>query len=302
MESYLSLLDDETADLALGVPTFDSKEQTMFDMHAYLIFKLGDIIAIQKFLGIKGVNAIVPCRSCNIIGVRGNGKTYYVPLQPPLDLPIVINHVTYDAANLPLRTHKEFEDVLAQITAAPTKAKKEKIAKAHGIRCYPALRRVGCLDYAHSLPWEWFHLFLENVLQNLVNLWTGQFKGLDSGDEDYEITPHIWEQVGEETAAAVQHIPSAFVRVLGNIASDRSQFTAESWCFWFIYLAPILLQGRFKKAKYYNHMCQLVDLMKIMLRLQVTTAEIVIIKNGLCEWVHRYEQCVIYTMLDLLIK
>ncbi|KAG2120142.1 hypothetical protein DEU56DRAFT_692461, partial [Suillus clintonianus] len=97
-------------------------------------------------------------------------------------------------------------------------------------------------------------------------LWTGEFKGLDSGDEDYEITPHIWEQVGEETAAA-------------------------SWCFWFVYLAPILLHGRFKEDKYYDHMCQLVELMKTMLRLQITMAAVGDIKNGLSEWVQKYEQC-----------
>jgi hypothetical protein len=28
---------------------------------------------------------------------------------------------------------------------------KEKIAKANSIKCYPALRHVGSLDYAHSL-------------------------------------------------------------------------------------------------------------------------------------------------------
>ncbi|KAG1866668.1 hypothetical protein F4604DRAFT_1656226 [Suillus subluteus] len=37
-------------------------------------------------------------------------------------------------------------------------------------------------------------------------------------------------------------------------------------------------------------MCQLVNLMKTMLRLQITTADIDNIKNGLVEWVQKYEQ------------
>lgn len=162
----------------------------------------------------------------------------------------------------------------------------------YGIKCYPALCRVDSLDYACSLLWEWFHLFLKNVLPNLVNLWTGKFKGLDSDDEDYKITPYIWEQVGEETAVAVRHILSAFVWILSNIASNWSQFTTELWCFWFVYLTPILLHGHFKENGYYDHMCQLVELMKTMLWLQITMVAVGDIKNGLSEWVQKYEQCI----------
>jgi hypothetical protein len=31
------------------------------------------------------------------------------------------------------------------------------------------------------------HLFFENVVPNLVKLWSGKFKGLNAGSEDYEI-------------------------------------------------------------------------------------------------------------------
>ena len=63
-----------------------------------------------------------------------------------------------------------------------------------------------------------------------------------------------------ETAASVRHIPSTFVRALMNIATDRLLFTAESWGFWFVHLAPKLLEGRFAKRKYYTHMCELVEI------------------------------------------
>ena len=83
------------------------------------------------------------------------------------------------------------------------KAAKERIAKETGIRGLPGLHRVGSLDYARSAPWEWFHILLENIIPNLVDLWTGQFKGLDIGDNKFKIAPHIWEAIGEETAVAV---------------------------------------------------------------------------------------------------
>jgi hypothetical protein len=52
-------------------------------------------------------------------------KTYYVPLQPPLGPPPDTVYIIYDATILPLWMHREFENTLAEITVAPTKAKGE---------------------------------------------------------------------------------------------------------------------------------------------------------------------------------
>jgi hypothetical protein len=35
------------------------------------------------------------------------------------------------------------------------------------------------------------HLFFENIVRILVNLWSGNFKGLDVGAEEYEIAAEI---------------------------------------------------------------------------------------------------------------
>jgi hypothetical protein len=290
-ESFLAPLDDECASLATGVHTFDALSRSQFNLHAYILFKDGDIVAIEKLLNIKGHNAVHPCRSCKIQGVRNvssHGTVYYTPLETP-DLP----HQTrpsIDPRQLPLRTHGDFLTTISDLESATTKKGRENIAKQSGIRGPPALRRVASIDYARSVPWEWMHLFLENIVPTLVNLWTGQFKGLDTGTEDYELVPHIWAEIGEETACAVGNIPSAFVRVLGNIAEDRSMFTAEAWGFWFMYLAPILLKGRFQEDKYYYHMLKLSDLMKIMVKLELREEEVDMIENRLIEWVEEYEE------------
>ena len=134
------------------------------------------------------------------------------------------------------------------------------------------------------------YLFLENILPTLVDHWTGHFKGLDSGQENYEITPHIWSQIGEETVTAIRYIPASFVHVLGNIAEDRSTFTAEAWGFWFMYLALSLLKGRFQQDKYYEHMLLLVNLMKKMVQFELTRAEVDEIEEGLIKWVTLYER------------
>ncbi|TFK33524.1 hypothetical protein BDQ12DRAFT_766734, partial [Crucibulum laeve] len=91
-------------------------------------------------------------------------------------------------------------------------------------------------------------------------LWSGKFKGLDSGMEDYEIPPHIWEYI------------------------------AESWGFWFMYLAPILLEGRFKNAKYHVHLCDLVDIMKTCTQFSITCEEINVVERKIVNWVQTYKR------------
>ncbi|KAG2046473.1 hypothetical protein BDR06DRAFT_922829 [Suillus hirtellus] len=242
-------------------------------------------------MNIKGHNGYSPCRSCDIKGVRmigAGGTNYYTPLttphQPRQTRP------SLDPLSLPLRTNARFIRVLEDLDLCVTKHQRDLLSKEHGIRGEPSLVRVSSLDYATCAPWEWMHLFLENIAPMLVDLWTGRFKGLDEGTEEYELAPHIWEEIGQETAAAVRDIPAAFVRALGNIASERSSFTAEAWGFWFMYLAPILLQNRFRRRKYYMHMCKLVSLMKTSIKLELSVEEIDGLEQGFAEWVQEYER------------
>jgi hypothetical protein len=206
-----------------------------------------------------------------------------------------------DPQNLPRRTHGEFDKIVQKMAAADTKTKKDDIGKLYGIRQRAVMCRVRSIDLARSAPWDWMHLLCENICPNMADLWTGRFKNLDTGTEDYELAPHIWEEIGNETANAVKTIPATFVRVLSNIAYDRSQFTAESWAFWFMYIAPIVLRGRFKKKCYYKHMCLLVNIMKTTLKFEITSDEIDELEEMTVQWVQLYEKfvspfvfCIIY--------
>lgn len=172
-----------------------------------------------------------------------------------------------------------------------TQAAREAIGFNQGLREPPLLRRVGSVDYARSFPWDWMHLLLENVCPLMVDHWTGKFKKLDVGNGNYEISQPISEIIGAETAAAVKSIPAPFVRVLPDIAKERSFFTAESWCFWFLYLAPGLLKDRFPDSKYYDHCCQLVDIMKVSLLFSITHEQINELERKIIAWVLDYEWC-----------
>ena len=290
VRTFLYPLENECAKLARGIPTRDFVDNTTFDLHAYNIFTSGDIIAIEKFLNIKGHNGICPCpcRSCNMKAVNDQNdsgdKTYYIPLTHPGKSRRV------DPRNLERRKHDDWAIITFQIRKATTKKGKNLIAMHHGIKGIPALSyRVNSMDFARGVPWDFMHLLYENVVKNLVNLWKGRYKGLDEGTQTYIIPDHIWKQIGEETVAAIKDIPSAFVRSLGNINDDQANYTAEGWAFWFMYLAPFLLKNRLSN-NCYRHMCQLVEIMKTCIQFTLQHNEIDALETQIIAWVQEYER------------
>ncbi|KAJ6611080.1 hypothetical protein B0H10DRAFT_1810356, partial [Mycena sp. CBHHK59/15] len=257
-----------------------------FDLHAYTIIGMGDILAIVKMFNIRGHNTFCPCCSC-IKGARnasGGDTIYYIPLAHPV-VPGEPRR-SWNPTNLPLRVQNDFVDVAYQLTTLQSTKDQENLTFHEGIKGLPALRRVGSLDFARSYPWDIMHLFFENIVRDLVNLWHGNFKGLDAGSEDYEIEDSIWEEIWAETAAAVKDIPAQFVRSM----TDRpSKFTAEAWCFWFVYLAPILLNCCFKNRKYHDHLCDLTDIIKTCISFTITHPGIANLRVQIINWVKTYE-------------
>lgn len=83
LHSFLVPFDKECTQLARGVRKYVCVENCIFELHVYNMFPLGNIVAIEKYLNIKGHNSFYPCWSCNIAAVNNpNGKkTYYIPLK-----------------------------------------------------------------------------------------------------------------------------------------------------------------------------------------------------------------------------
>ena len=78
------------------------------------------------------------------------------------------------------------------------------------------------------------HLIWENVVKNLILLWTGKFKDLDEGKEEYTLSPNVWKAIGEACNASGSSIPSAYGPRPFNVALDKVSWTADSRSFWFL--------------------------------------------------------------------
>ena len=246
-DSFLWLLVEELLELSTGVRAFDVLTETMFSLRAFLILTFGDMPAMSMVMRMKGHNGIIPCRMCLIKAIRipgSRGGTHYVPLDRSRH-PDIQQSATeikkYNSGNLPLRTHAEFMAHAREAQFAESTAEEERIAKSTGIKGIPLLSYLGSIFFPVSFPLDFMHLIFENLLKNLVLLWTGNFKDLDEGTGNYVLYPQVWEAIGQATAASGSTIPSAYGARPQNVAQDKSQINADSWSFWALYLGPVLL-------------------------------------------------------------
>ncbi|KAJ7202160.1 hypothetical protein GGX14DRAFT_544608 [Mycena pura] len=285
MRSFVLPLDDELVLLALGVDTYNAYTDSIFKMRAYNLFGLGDILAIEKILNIKGHNGISPCRSCEIKGQRNtviNQTIYYVPLAAP-EMDGVLR-AKWDPLQLPKRSEETFQAGLQEIDTAALRGDQKRLAQWHGLNGLPALRQVGSMQRARSYPWDMMHLFFENIIPNLVKLWRGTFKNIPQGV--YVMDEDVWTEIWLETSMAMATIPAEFSR---SLACGIDKFTAEAWCFWFVYMAPGLLRKRLLD-KYHQHACQLVVIIKICLKFTITRKEVKVLRLSIAHWVEKYEE------------
>lgn len=139
-------------------------------------------------------------------------------------------------------------------------------------------------------PIDFMHLIWENVVKILILLWTKNFSALrNEKDQPYHIKQSIWDAIGEATTTAGSTIPSAFGCRVPNIAKNRGDFSAEAYSIWTMYLAPVLLH-KFLSKSYYNHFVELVTLLTICMRYELTTTDIKVVRDGFAKWVKRYEE------------
>ncbi|KAF8799950.1 hypothetical protein BYT27DRAFT_7118750 [Phlegmacium glaucopus] len=253
----------------------------------------------------KGHNGVSPCRMCEILGLRVPdtcATTHYVPLDHSHH-PVVCADNTaiakYDPRDLPLHTHDALLEQAKRVQSATTNTESDRLAKHHGIKGVPILSYLTSLSFPISFPYDFMHLIWENLMKNLILLWTGEFKGLDEGHGEYVVANAIWEGVGAATHASGTTIPSAYGSQVPNIATDCSYISAEMWSFssnltsfWTLYLGPVLLRGRFQDVKYYHHFIQLIYLLTICLQFEISTTEIEEIDEGFVRWVQDYEEYV----------
>ncbi|PIL25594.1 hypothetical protein GSI_11342 [Ganoderma sinense ZZ0214-1] len=294
-DSFLWPAVHEFLRLSVGVYAYDALSNAFFALRAYLILIFGDILAVSMVMRMKGHNGACPCRMCEIRGVRipdFRNPIHYVPLDRArhphvLGDPEAIQ--MYDPSHLPLRTHSNFMTQAKEVQFAPSESESERLAKLYGIKGTPILSALSSLSFPSSFPYDFMHLIWENVVKNLMLLWTGKYKDLDEGSENYQFSSAVWDAIGSATADSGNSLPYIFGPRPPNVATDKVSWTADTRSFWTQYIAPVLLRGRFLHDKYYDHFVELVRLINICLGFDITTAQVNDVRSGFIKWVQKYE-------------
>ena len=282
VDTFLWPFLQEVWKLVSGILAFDALSSQNFILRAFLILILGDIPAIAMLMRMKGHNGISPCRACPIIATplrRGTQVTYYV-----------VSTFGDNAEWRTLRNHPTMMQQAKEVEDAPTKAQAETLAKKYGIKGKSILFTIDSILFPSSFPFDFMHLIWEGVVGTLIELWTGDFKGIDEGKEEYQIDLKQWKQVGSETAASGKTIPSSFGPRLPNIADSLSNISADMWSFWVLFIGPVVLQNRFRHPKYFKHFVNLVSLINICLQRKISREEIDGLEKGFENWVRDYQR------------
>jgi len=152
-------------------------------------------------------NGITLCHMCNINSLcvpDSCTTTHYIPLDRSHHLNVKDDPTTikkYNTHSLPLQTHLEIMAQGREVDMANTTADANRLSTKYGVKGVPLLSHLSSLTFPTSFPFDFMHLIYKNLLKNLIQLWTGQFKGLDEGDGSYEFNPKVWEAIGTATAA-----------------------------------------------------------------------------------------------------
>jgi tnp2 family transposase len=288
--SFLFPLKVELDEMARGVDAYDGREKKIFELHAYLVMATGDMPAVKHISYMKGPNSKCPCRLCSIKGVYHTArKTYYTPLRPPDDARSVPARPSYDPQELPLRTTSDLKQQICEIQSANTATARDELAKEYGISGKSILLGLPGFDPMLAYPHECMHLLFENIIPMLIYAWKGNFRDVDTTEELYVISAAQWENVGRLTVESNLSIPSALSRSIPNIWIDQNLFTAEAYAFWFIHMAPSLLHDRFRDEKYYKHMLLLVEIIKTLLKYEITAETLDGLEEDIYLWVTQFE-------------
>ncbi|KAL0569567.1 hypothetical protein V5O48_012398 [Marasmius crinis-equi] len=188
-----------------------------------------------------------------------------------------------------MRIHARMKAQAEEVQFAPNTATSKEFATKYGIKGTSIFNNLSSIVFPYSFPFDFMHLSFENNVKNLISLWTGNFKGLDTGNGDYELEADEWEAIGRATAAAGSYIPSAFAARPPDLADDKQSMTADAYLFWIQYIAPVLLHKKLP-SPHYNHFIEYVKLNKLCLEFELQSTQVQEIHNGFVEWVENYEK------------
>lgn len=232
IESFLYPLLEEAAVGSEGTWIWSAIESDHLLMRWYIALALGDMLGSAKMNGMVGHTGYFGDRFSLTSGMKsgGKGKPQYYPILstpfPPSCNPG--NRPDYsNPDSIPMRTQAAYLEVI-KILSNPSISNKDKAEKIRttGISRLPYCAASPCFIHPTFFPLDPFHLFYENCMPYLWDLWTSD----GQPGEIFRLAANTVRLFGEAIAAAMSTLPAAFCGPVRDTNLKRnSQYKAFEW-------------------------------------------------------------------------
>lgn len=244
IESFLHPLFEEMAQIGQGIWIWDALKDAYFVCRAWITMGLGDMLGSAKINGMAGHGGIYGDRFSMVQAAKTSDQSgaraqYYPILNADRFNP---DRRKYSFDDIPMRQYEDYFNVLLQLEQAKSKAERERITRQSGILRLPLCTASAAFFHPSFFPLDPFHLFYENIMAFIWDLWTIQNHSVPG--EIFRLDPVVVATLGRLVEAAMDTLPPAFCGPVRNPHLKRqSQYKIYEWMallHW--YLAPMAIE------------------------------------------------------------
>jgi len=231
IESFIWPLFQEMAMASEGIWMWDAIDSSIFVHKSCISMALGDMLGSAKLNGMTGHTGLFGDRFSMVQGAKSScirgAKSQYYPMNPPENTkynPSRPSH--YDLSKLPMRSQDIYWSTIKRLANATTKKEHSEIAKSTGISRLPLCAASVAFTHPTFFPLDPFHLFYENCVAFIWDIWTSFSKS----DEIVYLSPEKARTLGSFVPLAMKTLPSAFCGPIRDpYLKWQSQYKIYEW-------------------------------------------------------------------------
>ncbi|KAF8867459.1 hypothetical protein BD779DRAFT_1464471 [Infundibulicybe gibba] len=193
-----------------GLWMWDALTSSAFISRAYISLALGDMLGSAKLNGMAGHSAIYGDRFSLVQAAKSSNhkgsKAQYYPMNHEISSQYNPQRDKYSPLNLPIRTQGGYWDIIRELESKSSGNSKAAVTKATGVVRLPLCAASPAFIHPVFFPLDPFHLFYENCMAYMWDLWT-----ILSPENDPVHLDRITAQtLGEYVVGGMKSLPPAF--------------------------------------------------------------------------------------------
>jgi len=230
IESFIYPLFQEMAVASEGIWTWDAVDSSYFVLKAYLCGVKGDMLGSAKLNGMAGHSGLHGDRFSMVQGARAGkekgARPQYYPLSPPQKDTFNKDRPDIDLNYIPMREQSHYWMTINRLLSAKTKKEHQSIVRETGISRLTLCSASPAFSHPSFFPLDPFHLFYENCMLHIWDLWITH----SSSDDKIHMDKDMASELGEEIEKGVKTLPSSFCGPIRNPYKKRqSQYKVYEW-------------------------------------------------------------------------